>query len=111
MASTITSPRRSALSKNGKRANTITLETFDHAFTPAMLPFLEHHGEALEAWRVVQLGVPLGGNARHAKASSWRSSERGLLPGSHHALSGGCRDLPARVKHTASIVTALAQPD
>lgn len=33
-----------------RRADSLSGEEFDRAFTPAMLPFLERHGEAFEAW-------------------------------------------------------------
>lgn len=34
-----------------RRANSLSLEQFDRAYTPAMMPFLSRHGEAFEAWR------------------------------------------------------------
>lgn len=33
-----------------RRANSISLEQFDRAYTPTMMPFLTRHGEAFEAW-------------------------------------------------------------
>lgn len=35
-----------------RRADSLTLEQFDRAYTPAMMPFLARHGDAFMAWQV-----------------------------------------------------------
>ena len=62
-----------------RRGNTLSLETFDHAVTPAFLPFYLTHGEAFDAWRrgAQQTNTPeseAGGTDQSTRSSPERQS-------------------------------------
>jgi hypothetical protein len=50
-----------------RRGNTLSLEMFDHAVTPAFLPFYLTHREAFDAWRTAEQTPPVEPVVPHAK--------------------------------------------
>jgi hypothetical protein len=50
-----------------RRGNTLSLEMFDHAVTPAFLPFLMTHGEAFAAWQKEAPATPVQPVKPHVK--------------------------------------------
>jgi hypothetical protein len=58
-----------------RRGNTLSLETFEQAVTPAFLPFYATHREAFDAW---QRGEGRGGTTSHAPEITQRDAEAQL---------------------------------